>query len=49
MLYNKLVRNLIPEVIEVACKTCTREILSDEAHLYLLGEKLNEGLAEYQR
>ncbi|MGI6174454.1 MAG: phosphoribosyl-ATP pyrophosphohydrolase [Christensenellales bacterium] len=46
--YNKLVRDRIPEIIEKSGKRCTTAILSDEAYLALLDEKLNEELAEYQ-
>ena len=46
--YNKLVRDRIPEIIEADGKTCTTEILSDDRHLQMLDAKLNEELAEYQ-
>lgn len=47
-IYNKLVRDKIPEIIEADGKTCTTEILSDEQYIKMLDEKLNEELAEYQ-
>ena len=47
MKYNKLVRDRIPEIIEVSGKICATEILSDEAYLRLLDAKLDEELAEY--
>ena len=46
--YHKLVRDLIPEIIEADGKICTYEVLSDVAYLQLLEEKLNEELGEYQ-
>ena len=46
--YNKLVRDRIPEIIKADGKTCVCETLSDEHYLYLLDQKLNEELAEYQ-
>jgi len=47
--HNKLVRDRIPEIIEASGKTCVTEILSQEAYLQALDEKLNEELAEYQQ
>ena len=47
-IYHKLVRDRIPEIIEADGKTCVCETLSDEDYLYLLDQKLNEELAEYQ-
>ena len=47
-LYHKLVRDLIPEIVEADGKTCICETLSHEEYLRLLDEKLNEELAEYQ-
>ncbi len=46
--YNKLVRDRIPEIIEEDGKQCFCEILSGDAYLEKLDEKLNEELAEYQ-
>ena len=46
--YNKLVRDRIPEIIEADGKTCITEILSDAQYLEMLDAKLNEELAEYQ-
>ena len=46
--YNKLVRDKIPEIIEKSGKTCTVETLADEKYIAMLDEKLNEELAEYQ-
>ena len=48
-IYNKLVRNKIPEIIEASGKTCETGILSDEEYLQMLDKKLDEELAEYHR
>ena len=45
--YNKLVRDRIPEIIEVSGKTCKTEILKDEEYLRMIDAKLDEELAEY--
>ena len=47
--YNKLVRDRIPEIIEAAGKKCTYEILSTEQYVAMLDAKLDEELAEYQQ
>lgn len=47
-IYNKLVRDRIPELIEADGKLCTTEILPDDCYLQMLDAKLNEELAEYQ-
>ena len=47
-IYNKLVRDRIPEIIEASGKTCLTATLSDEAYLHMLDLKLCEELAEYQ-
>lgn len=46
--YNKLVRDRIPEIIEAGGSTCVTEMLTDEAYLRMLDEKLTEELAEYR-
>ncbi len=46
--YNKLVRDLIPSIIEADGKTCVTEILDQATYLQMLDEKLSEELAEYQ-
>ena len=46
-LYHKLVRDLIPEIIENSGKTCVTSILSDEEYLLMIDAKLDEELAEY--
>lgn len=45
--YNKLVRDRIPEIIEVSGKNCKTEILNDEEYLRMIDAKLDEELAEY--
>ena len=49
IVYNKLVRDKIPEIIEESGKTCEIEILSDEEYLQMLDKKLDEELAEYHK
>ena len=49
IIYNKLVRDKIPEIIENSGKICEVEILSDEEYLQMLGKKLDEELAEYHQ
>ena len=49
MIYNKLVRDRIPEIIEASGQRCTTEILSHESYLQMLDAKLDEELAEYHR
>ena len=46
--YHKLVRDRIPEIIEVDGKTCVCETLSNEDYIALMDQKLNEELSEYQ-
>lgn len=49
VVYNKLVRDRIPEIIEASGKTCIKEVLSDEEYLKMLDAKLDEELAEYHK
>ena len=46
--YDKLVRDLIPDIIRADGKDCTVEELSEKAYLRLLDMKLDEELSEYQ-
>ena len=46
--YNKLVRDKIPELIEADGKTCKTRTLSDSEYMVALEAKLNEEVAEYQ-
>lgn len=48
-IYHKLVRDKIPEIIELSGNRCVTERLSEEAYLRALDEKLDEELAEYQQ
>ena len=45
--YDKLVRDEIPRIIEASGKHCVTEILTGEAYVDKLEEKLSEELAEY--
>ena len=47
--YNKLVRDLIPDIIAQSGKTCLTRTLPEDEYLAMLDEKLNEELAEYQQ
>ena len=49
IIYNKLVRDRIPEIIHSSGKTCSIEILSDEEYLKLVDAMLDEELAEYHK
>lgn len=46
--YNKLVRDKIPEIIEADGKACKTHILSNDEYIAALEVKLNEEVAEYQ-
>ena len=46
-IYNKLVRDKIPEIIELDGKKCVTEMLSHEQYIAALDSKLDEELAEY--
>ena len=48
-IYNKLVRDKIPEIIEASRKSCRIEVLSDDEYLKMLDTKLDEELAEYHK
>lgn len=45
--YHKLVRDLIPEIIEKSGKQCTLRTMDDVEYLSALHTKLGEELAEY--
>ena len=47
--YHKLVRDKIPEIIELSGKTCVTEILSDADYLRMVDDKLDEEMAEYHK
>ncbi len=48
IIHRKLVRDLIPDIIEASGKTCVTRRLSDEEYIAALDAKLAEELAEYQ-
>ena len=48
MKFHKLVRDLIPEIIQNSGKQCTISVLSQEDYQKALYAKLNEEVAEYQ-
>ena len=48
-IYNKLVRDRIPEIIEASGASCKTAILSDDEYLLMLDAKLDEELAEYHK
>lgn len=48
-IYNKLVRDLIPDIIEESGNECRTRILSNEEYLKMLDLKLDEELAEYHK
>ena len=47
--YNKLIRDRIPEIIESNGQTCICKVLDEQAYLAALDAKLSEELAEYQQ
>ena len=49
ILYDKLVRDKIPSIIQASGKTCETEILSQDDYLKMLDKKLDEELAEYRK
>ena len=49
IIYDKLVRDKIPEIIEKSGKQCEIEILSDEKYLEMIDKKLSEELLEYHK
>ncbi|MBE5740052.1 MAG: phosphoribosyl-ATP pyrophosphohydrolase [Clostridiales bacterium] len=49
IIYDKLARDKIPEIIEGSGKQCEIEVLSDEKYLEMIDKKLDEELAEYHK
>lgn len=47
-IYNKLVRDLIPEIIEKDDKTCVTRILDTSDYTIEVTKKMHEELAEYE-
>lgn len=46
--YNKLVRDLIPKVIQDAGQVCHTRFLGEEEYITELNKKMHEELAEYE-
>ena len=49
MVYNKLVRDKIPEIIEKNGGECKCRILDDKEYIKMIDAKLDEELAEYHK
>ena len=49
IVYDKLVRDKIPKIIEKSGKQCEIEILSDEKYLEMIDKKFDEKLEEYHK
>ena len=49
IIYDKLVRDKIPEIIEKSGKQCEIEVLPDEKYLEMIDKKLDEELMEYHK
>lgn len=49
MVYNKLVRDKIPQIIERQGKTPTTRILSDDEYTLALEQKLDEEVGEFHK
>ncbi len=47
IIYNKLVRDLIPEIIQADGKSCEIDILDKDTYLIELKNKLSEEVTEY--
>lgn len=47
IVYNKLVRDKIPAIIEADGKECETEVLDDDAFLVMLDKKMTEEMQEY--
>ena len=47
-IYNKLVRDLIPDIIEMDGKTCDTYVLDDSQYITEVNKKMHEELAEYE-
>jgi predicted house-cleaning noncanonical NTP pyrophosphatase (MazG superfamily) len=49
IVYNKLVRDKIPQIIQASGKTCNTEVLSEERYLQMLDRKIDEELLEFRK
>ena len=47
-IYNKLIRDRIPEIIEMSDKKFTSRLLADEEYIMEIIKKMHEELAEYE-
>ena len=47
-IYNKLVRDLIPQIIEADGKTCVTHLLDESQYIAEVNKKMHEELAEYE-
>lgn len=48
IIYDKLIRDKIPEIIKNSGKTCLVEVMDNATYIKYLDQKLHEELAEYQ-
>jgi predicted house-cleaning noncanonical NTP pyrophosphatase (MazG superfamily) len=46
--YNKLVRDRIPEIIEMSGKICNTRLLTEEEYITEINKKMHEELEEYE-
>ena len=46
--YNKLVRDRIPEIIEMSGKTCNTCLLNEDEYIIEINKKMHEELVEYE-
>ncbi|NYF25880.1 nucleoside triphosphate pyrophosphohydrolase [Sporosarcina sp. JAI121] len=46
--YNKLVRDRIPEIIELSGKTYNTRLLTEDEYIIEINKKMHEELAEYE-
>ena len=49
IVYDKLIRDKIPEIIEQSGKKCIIEVMDNDTYIEYLDQKLNEELSEYQQ
>jgi predicted house-cleaning noncanonical NTP pyrophosphatase (MazG superfamily) len=47
-LFNKLVRDRIPEIIEMSGSSCQTKILNEDEYILEINRKMHEELEEYQ-
>ena len=49
IIYNKLVRDKIPQIIQASGKTCETQVLTEEQYLQMLDKKIDEELLEFRK